>query len=55
MPARRAFPFIYYRLVSLLTEEGKVRVNALLGDPAAIEERRSMNLELLADMDAEVG
>jgi hypothetical protein len=55
MTARRAFRFIYGRLVAPLGEDARIEVDALLGDPAAQAEMQSRRREAIAAIGGEIG
>jgi len=54
MPMRRALPFLYRRLVRGLSEETRLEVDALLGDPVAQATLQAQRREAIALMDAEI-
>lgn len=55
MSARRAYGFVYGRLVAPLDEERRTEVDAILGDPAAKAEVERRRQDAVAFMGVEIG
>ena len=55
MTARRAYSFIYARLVAPLSDDGRLEVDAVLGDDAAIAERNRRRRSTVEMAGIEVG
>lgn len=55
MPASRAFSFIYQQCTKGLDDETKLKIDVLLGDPAAVRELQHGRMVLAAESDWEVG
>jgi len=55
MSARRAYAFVYGRLVAPLDEDRRLEVDAILGDPAAKAESQRRRQDMVASMGVEVG
>lgn len=54
MSARRAYAFLYARLVAPLDTDRRLEVDALLGDPVAIVERDARRREVVGMFDLEM-
>ena len=55
MPARRDYMFLYQQCVRNVDEETKLKIDALLGDPAAAAELQRGRMAMAAEAEWEVG